>query len=174
VGTPTYTSSVLTLTAYSHFWRTHTSGILKLLAYLHFRCTHAFWCTHTSSVFMSRSYSHALHVFVILTVSVTPGVVSLQSSHTLCVGSLFTQYLSRLAYSSSRPYLHTLPDLVVHLTHLTWTRCCCGICHARCAVHHVRIPTPCMVLLFFSHALCRRIVRLVGVWWLQCWSPVER
>ena len=54
-----------------------------------------------------------------LAVSITPGMVSLQSSHTPCVGSLFSRYPSRLAWSR-----HGL------LTRLAWVRCSGGIHHA--------------------------------------------
>jgi len=44
-------------------------------------------------------FSHALHGLVVLAVSVTPGMVSSRSSDTPCVGSLFSRYPSRLAWS---------------------------------------------------------------------------
>ena len=102
------------LLAYSHFRRTHVPLVLTLPAYLHAACT------HTSDVLICRLYSHTLRGFVVLTVSVTPDMVSSRSSHTLCVGSLSLRYLSRLAYTSSHPYSHTLHDLVVLLTRLAW------------------------------------------------------
>jgi len=57
-------------------------------------------------------FPHALCGLVVLAVSVTPGIVSLWSSHMPCMGSLFLRYQSRLAWSH-----HGL------LIRLAWARC---------------------------------------------------
>jgi len=106
VGAPARTSGVFTLpciftlSAYSRAARSHTSGVLTRRSYSHFRCTHA--------------------PLVILVVSVTPGVVSSQSSHTPCVCSLFSRYPSRPAWSRRGP-----------LIRLAWACCSRGIHYTR-------------------------------------------
>jgi hypothetical protein len=70
-----------------------------------------------------------------------PGVVSSRSSHTPCVGSLFSRYPSRLAWS--RRGL---------LTRFTWARCSRGIRHAWRGLVAV-----------FSHTLCGLVVLAVSV-----------
>jgi hypothetical protein len=140
----THTSGVLTLPAYSHFRRTHAPlvvsrypsrpacsssrpyshalrdlvGLLTRLAWA--RCSRGIRHARRGLVAV---FSHALRGLVVLAVSVTPGVVSSRSSHTPCVGSLFSRYPSRPACSSSRPYSHALRDLVGLLTRLAWARC---------------------------------------------------
>jgi len=47
--------------------------------------------------FPDAVFSHTLCALIVLAVSIMPGVVSSQSSHMPCVGSLFSRYLSRLA-----------------------------------------------------------------------------
>jgi len=81
---------VITLPAYSRAARSHTSGVLTRRSYSHFRRTHA------PLVVTLPAYSRAARR---LAVSVTPGVVSSRCSHTPCVGSLFSRYPSRLAWS---------------------------------------------------------------------------
>jgi len=85
--------------------------------------------------------SHALCGFVVFAVSVTPGVVSSRSFHMSCVGSLFSRYLLRPAWSRHGP-----------LTRLAWARCSHGICHARRGLVAV-----------LSHALCGLVVLAVSV-----------
>jgi len=65
----THTSGILTHRSSSHIRRTYVQLVLTLQTYL--RATR----TYTSSVLTRRSYSHALHGFIVLAVSVTPGVL---------------------------------------------------------------------------------------------------
>jgi len=69
------------------------------------------------------SYSYALHGFIVLAVSVTPGVLLSRSSHTPCMGLLSSRYLSCLAC-----YRRGI------LTRLAWARSPPGIHHARSAL----------------------------------------
>jgi len=78
-------------------------------------------------------------------------VVLSRSSHTRCMGSLFSRYPSRLAW-----YRHGL------LTHLVWARCSCSIRHARHGLVAV-----------FSHTLCGFVV-LIGGGGRSAGSQVER
>ena len=114
---------LLALVAYSHFSvsshfrRTHVPLVLTLPVYS--RTAH----THTSGVLTHRSYSHFRRThepLVVLTVSVTPSMVSSRSSHTPCVGLLFSRYPSSPAWSRRGP-----------LTRLAWARCSRGIRHGR-------------------------------------------
>ena len=68
--------------------------------------------------------SHALRGLVVLAVSVTPSVVSSRSSHMPCVGSLFSRYPSRPAWSRRSP-----------LTCLAWARCSSGGWWSQCRFH---------------------------------------
>jgi len=86
-----------------------------------------------------------------LAVSVMPGMVSSRSSHTPSVGSLFSRYPSRLAWSRR--------GLLIRLT---WVRCSRGICHA----------WHCLIVVF-SHTL-RGFVVLYGVGGRSAGSRVER
>jgi len=121
---------VFTLSAYSCAARTHTSGVLTHRSYSHFRCTHAplVLTLPAYSRAARRSHgirhaqhglvtvlSHALRGLVVLAVSVKPSVVSSRPSHTPCVGSLFSWYPSRPAWSRRGP-----------LTRLAWARCSSG------------------------------------------------
>jgi len=101
----THAPLVVTLPAYSRAARTHTSGVLtrrssfsrypsrpawshrgplKRLAWA--RCSRGIRHARRGLVAV---LSHALGGLVVLAVSVTPGVVSSQSSHMPCVGPLF-------------------------------------------------------------------------------------
>ena len=80
-----------------------------------------------------------------------PGMVSSRSSHTPSVGSLFSRYPSRLAWSRR--------GLLIRLT---WVRCSRGICHA----------WHCLIVVF-SHTL-RGFVVLYGVGGRSAGSRVER
>jgi len=98
--------------------------LLALPAYSHFPVSSHFRRTHVP--------------LVVLVLSVTPGMVSSWSSQTPCVGSLFSRYPSRPAWSRRGP-----------VTRLAWARCSRGIRHARrglVAVH--------------THALRGLVVRL--------------
>jgi hypothetical protein len=95
-------------------------------AYSHFRRTH-FWHTHAPLV-VSRYPSR-------------PVCSSSRSSHTPCVGSLFSRYPSRLAWS--RRGL---------LTRRAWARCSRGIRHAWRGL-----------VVAFSHALRGHVVLAVSV-----------
>jgi len=86
-------------------WSRH--GLFTRLAWAHCSCG----ICHAGCVLVTV-FSHALRVLVVLAVSITPSVVSSRSSHTLCVGSLFLRYLSRLAYTR-----RGLPS------RLAWVRC---------------------------------------------------
>ena len=90
-------------------------------------------------------------MLVVLAVSVTPGVVSSRSSHTPCVGSLFSRYPSHLAWS--RRGL---------LTRLAWACCSRGIHHT----WHGLVAV-------FSHAL-RGLIVLLGGGGRSAGSQVER
>ena len=107
--------------------------------------------SHASGVLMRRSYSHTLHGFVVLAVSVTSGILSSQSFHIPCVGSLSSRYPSLLA--CSRRCL---------LTRLAWACCSRSIYHAWRAL-----------VVVFSHALCVFVVR-IGVGGRSAGSRVER
>jgi len=122
--------------AYSHFRRSYVPLVLTLPTYL--RADR----TYTSSVLTRYLYSHSLRGFVVLAVSIKPGVILSQSSHTPCVGSLSSQYPSRRVCTSSRLYSHALYDPVGLLTRLAWAHCSHGIHHTRRG--HVAV---------FSHAL---------------------
>ena len=115
-GAPTHTSGVLTLPAYSHFRRAHASGVLT-----------------------RHSYSHALRGFVVLVVSVTPGVL------------FVALVLTRSAWSCRL------------LTHLAWARCSRGIRHTQRALRRVRTNTLCVILSAFSHTLHGLIVLAVSI-----------
>ena len=143
---------VFTLSAYSRAARSHTSGVLTCRLYSHFRRTHT--------------------PLVVLAVSVMPGVVSSRSSHTPCMGSLFSPYPSRPAWSRRGP-----------LTRLTWARCSCGIRHAwrgLVVVHSHALfglvvlavsATPGVVSSWSSHMPC---VGSLFVWGLVVVAPVSR
>jgi len=116
--------------------------------------------------------SHALRGLVVLAVSVTPGVVLSRSSHTPCVGSLFSRYPSRPAWSCRGP-----------LTRLTWAHCSRGIRHTRHGLvvvlsHTLRglvvlavSVTPGVVLSWSSHTPCVGSLFLSG---LVVAAPVSR
>jgi len=120
--------------SYSHFRRTHTSVVLTCL------CVGSLFSRYPSRPAWSLrgSFSHALHGLVVLTVSVTPSVVSsrlfltrlawarcshgirhtrrglfVALSHTPCVGLLFLRYPSRPARSLRGSFSHALRGLVV-------------------------------------------------------------
>jgi len=123
-----------------------------------------------------------------LAVSVTPGVVSSRSSHTPCVGSLFSQYPSRLTWSRhdlltrlcmgslfSRYSSRLARSRRSLLTCLAWAHCSCSIHHAwrglvvifshafawarcSCGIRHAWHG----LVAVFSHAL-RGLVVLIGV-----------
>ena len=113
-------------------WRvSRASGVLTHRMYSHFRRTYA-------PLVLTRL---ALRGFVVLAVSVTPGVLSSRSSHTPCVCSLSSRYPSRPA--CSRRGL---------LTRLAWARCPRGIRHTRRALVAV-----------FSHALRGLVVFAVSI-----------
>jgi len=134
----TYVPYILTLPAYLHAACTHTPCVCWLSSRYPLRLAWSrrslfirlAWChcsrcirqarlalrrvrTHTLCV-ISSAFSHALLGLAVLVVSVTPRVVSSRSSHTPCVGSLFSWYSSRPAWS--RRGL---------LTRLAWARCSC-------------------------------------------------
>jgi len=78
----THAPLVVTLPAYPRAARSHTSDVLKRRSssrgICHARCG------------LIVVFSHALCGLVVLAVSITPGMVSSRSSHTPCVGSLFS------------------------------------------------------------------------------------
>jgi len=157
-GAPARTSGVFilpcvfTLSAYSCAARSHSSGVLTRRSYSHF------WRTHAP--------------LFVLAVSVTPGVVSSRSSHTPCVGSLFSRYPSRPAWSRRG-----------RLTCLAWARCSRGICHARRGLvavlsHALRglvvLAVSIMPGVVSSRSPHTPCVGSLFVWWLVVTAPVSR
>ena len=106
---------IVTLPAYSRATRCHTSGVLTcrsssrgirhaqhgLVAVLShaLRGLIVLAVSVTPGVVSSQSSHTPLRGLIVRAVFVTPGVVSSRSSHTPCVGSLFSRYPSRLAWS---------------------------------------------------------------------------
>jgi len=84
--------------SYSHFRCTHTSSLLTCLAGV--RCPRGICHARRA---LRRVCTHTL-------------CLVLSSSHTLCMGSLFPRYPSRLVCSSSRLCSHALRDLVIFLS----------------------------------------------------------
>ena len=98
----THTPLVVTLPAYSRAARTHTSGVLtRRSSFSRYPSrpvwsrrgplTRLVWARCSRGIRHARRglvtvLSHALRGLVVLAVSVTPGMVSSQSSHTPCVG----------------------------------------------------------------------------------------
>ena len=127
----THAPLVVTLPAYSRAARTHTSGVLMRRSSFSWYPSRPAWSrrsplTRLACARCSRGIRHArrglvavlsyaLRGLVVLAVSITPGVVSSRSSHTPCVGSLFSRYPSRPAWSRRGP-----------LTRLAWARCSSG------------------------------------------------
>ena len=139
IPTRTYTSGVLTRRSYSHFRRTYVPLVHTHPAYL---CAAR---THTSGVLTRRSYSHALRGFVVLRVSVMPGVLSSRSSYMPSVGFVSSWYPSR-PVCSHRSFVKRL----------AWARCTHGIHHAWLA------------LVGLLTRLARACCSYRG-WWLQRW-----
>ena len=108
--------------SYSRFRRTHTSGVLTRSLWT--RCSHALrglvvlTISVTPGMVYSQLFSHALREFVVLTrlawarcsrvirhsrrgrfVALLTRLVWVRCSHTPCVGSLFSRYPSRPAWS---------------------------------------------------------------------------
>ena len=127
----THAPLVVTLPAYSHAARTHTSGVLTCRSSFSRYPSRPAWSrrgplTRLAWARCSRGIRHAWHGrvailsytlrgLVVLAVSVTPAVVLSRSSHTPCVGSLFSRYPSRPAWSRRGP-----------LTRLGWAHCSSG------------------------------------------------
>jgi len=127
----THVPLVVTLPAYSRTARTHTSRVLTRRSSFSRYPSRPVWsrrgpltllalARYSRGIHHARRrlvavLSHALHGLVVLAVFVTPRVVSSRSSHTSCVGSLFSRYLSCPAWSRRDP-----------LTYLAWARCSSG------------------------------------------------
>jgi len=92
----THTSVLLVRRSYLYFWGTYVPLVLTCLLWVrcpcgirHARCALRGVRTHILCVILS-AFSHTLRRLVVLVVSVTPSVVLSQSSHTPCMGSLFS------------------------------------------------------------------------------------